>query len=83
MNQELQNMVNSAELRDEDRHYIILSKIRFLNEQMFNHEVDSQLENVKEFSDPEAAALIEQRMNNCIAQKELLNSLLSQLVQQN
>lgn len=68
-----------AEISLEERQYILLSKIKFVDSEIYNNEIDLQLENVKNPVSEEQIQLITERMNNCIAQKTLLNNMLEQL----
>lgn len=79
MDQQTQEMLQGTQLTNEDRRYILLSKIRFMHEQVYNHEVDLQLENARDPISEEGIQMVTERLNNCIAQKTLLESLLAQL----
>ena len=63
----------------EERQSILLSKIKFIDSQIYNNEVDLQLENTKSLVSEEEIQLITERINNCNAQKALLNTMLDQL----
>lgn len=72
-------MTEEIELTLEERRYILNSKIKSVNAEIYNNEVDLQLENAKENASEEVIQMITERMNNCNAQKQLLSTMLEQL----
>jgi hypothetical protein len=72
-------MSQETELGFEEREYILLSKIKFVNSEIYNNEIDLQLENAKENISEENVQIINERLRNCNSQKTLLNTLLEQL----
>lgn len=69
----------STELTVDDKIFIVSSKIRFLNEQLYNYEVDLQLENAKNPIEQETIQNILDNISNINTQKPILDSLLESL----
>jgi hypothetical protein len=77
--------MESLELTNEEKVYIVSSKIKFLNEAIYNYTIDLEMFALEQGVDPEREPVVQTRQykENAILKKAALQSVLDDLLSNN
>lgn len=74
--------MDNLEVTNEEKIYIVRSKIKFLNEAIYNYDIDLQMFDLETGVDPEREPVIQMRQykENALRKKAALETILAELL---
>ena len=77
--------MEDLEVTNEEKIYIVKSKIKFLNEAIYNYDIDLQMFDLETGVDPEREPVLQMRQykENALAKKAALEAILADLLLNN